>query len=296
MADTLASLVQLSAANTALVLDSTADLPAAAERHAGWRTVSAYVTFGDESLRDYLDLSPADFYSRLRSSPAQPRTSQPSPGDFEAAFADLASYERIVCVVLSEKLSQTGESARLAAGTVGPDRVLVVDSGVISGGTVLLADAIQRRLERGTTEDEVAALADRYRREAIFLFTVDTLEYLVRGGRVGRAAGLAGQLLDTKPILAIEAGEVVPRARVRGRRKALAALERLFLEGTRDHADLHVAVSHAEAAEEAARLADTIREVRPRAGLDLVTTFGPVIGTHAGPGAVALAWFDDRSG
>ena len=120
-----------------------------------------------------------------------------------------------------------------------------IDSGVTSGGTVILAEAIQRRLERGTTMEEVDALVERFRRTRGLLFTVETLEYLVRGGRVGKASGLAGQLLSVKPILHFDDGEVAPLKRVRGRAKALAEFERLFLEATEDSPDLHVGVGHA---------------------------------------------------
>jgi DegV family protein with EDD domain len=210
--------VLLSPENTAVVVDSTADLPNATARHANWRMVPLYVQFGTETFRDYVDLDPEDFYQRLRRSPEPPRTSQPTPADFAAAYESLAGYARIIAVVISAKLSGTYESARLGAESAGDERVVVIDSGSVSGGIVILADAIQRRLERGATDDDVQAVADRFRRESGLLFTVDTLDFLVRGGRVGKAAGLAGQLLSVKPILAIEHGEVVPRKRVRGRK------------------------------------------------------------------------------
>jgi DegV family protein with EDD domain len=285
--------VRLSTDNTAVVLDSTADLPDASERHSNWRTVHLYVRFGDEVFREYVELSAEEFYRRLRAAPEPPRSSQPSPADFEAAFADLGAYERIVCVLLPEQLSGTIKSARLAAEPLG-DKVLVVDSGAISGGAALLADCIQRRLERGTTADEIDALIERFRRERGLLFTVDTLDYLVRGGRVGKAAGLAGQLLSVKPVLTITDGEVTPLKRVRGRTKALAALADIFEESTRDHPTLHVGVAHADAERDVEDLSTRIRAKRPRASFDLVTVLGPVIGTHGGPGTLGLFWYDDE--
>jgi DegV family protein with EDD domain len=285
--------VPLSPDNTAVVLDSTADLPDASERHPNWRTVHLYVRFGDEVFRDHVDLSAEDFYRRLRESSESPRSSQPSPADFEAAFESLAGYERIICVLLPEKLSGTIKSARLAAEPLG-DRVVVIDSGVISGGAVLLAECIQRRLERGTTEEEIHALLERFKRERGLLFTVDTLDYLVRGGRVGKAAGLAGQLLSVKPILAITDGEVTPLKRVRGRAKALAALADIFEESTRDVATLHVGVAHANAERDVEDLAARARAKRPSASFDFLAELGPVIGTHGGPGTLGLFWYDDQ--
>ena len=286
--------MRLSSENTAVVVDSTADLPDPAARHANWRLVPLYVHFGDETLRDHVDISAAEFYRRLRAGESQPKTSQPTPADFEQAFASLGEYERIVCVLISGRLSGTVESARLAARSVGGDRVTVIDSESVSGGVVILADAIQRLLARGTTDEDVERLVERYRREFGLLFTVDTLDYLVRGGRVGKAAGFAGELLSVKPILAIREGEVVPLKRVRGRAKALAELERLFTEGTEDSPDLHVGLAHADAAGEADGLARRIEAARPSAALDFRAELGPVIGAHGGPGTIGLFWFRDE--
>ena len=285
--------MRLSTESTAVVLDSTADLPDARERHANWRTVPLYVGFGDETFREYVDLSPDEFYARLRTGDVQPKSSQPTPADFAAVYEELSGYEKILCVMISAKLSGTAESARLGAESIGDERVSVIDSGVTSGGTVILADAIQRRLERGTTEEEVSELVERFRRERGLLFTVETLEYLVRGGRIGKAQGLAGQLLSVKPILHFDDGVVAPLKRVRGRAKALAEFERLFLEATTDSPDLHVGVGHAAAEQDADDLVERIRAARPNASLDIVTTLGPVIGTHGGPGTLGLFWFED---
>jgi DegV family protein with EDD domain len=284
--------VRLSAESTAVVIDSTADLPDPQGRYPNWRLVPLYVRFGDETFREYVDISAEEFYRRLRASSEPPKSSQPSPADFEEAFRGLADYERILCVVLSAKISGTYESARLAAESAG-GKVSVIDSGVTSGGTVILADAIQRRLEAGTDDAEIDALVERFRRERGLLFTVDTLEYLIRGGRIGKASGLAGQLLSVKPILVFDDGEVAPFKRVRGRSKALAELERIFVEGTEDSPSLHVGVGHAEAEDDAQELAGRLQAARHQASMDIVTTLGPVIGTHGGPGTLGLFWFDD---
>jgi DegV family protein with EDD domain len=286
--------VRLSAENTAVVIDSTADLPDPEGRHPNWRLVPLYVRFGEETFREYVDISAEEFYRRLRSSREQPKSSQPSPADFEAAFAALADFERIVCVVLSARISGTYESARLGAESAGGGKVLVIDSGVTSGGTVILADAIQRRLEAGTEEEEVNALVERFHRDRGLLFTVDTLEYLIRGGRIGKASGLAGQLLSVKPILHFEDGEVAPLKRVRGRAKALAELERIFAEATEDAPTLHVGVGHADAQADGDELVRRLQSARPQASMDIVTTLGPVIGTHGGPGTLGVFWFADE--
>lgn len=288
--------MQLNAENTAIVLDSTADFPEAHDRFENWRVVPLYVNFGDETYRDYVDLGPAAFYERLRTAPAPPTTSQPTPGDFLAAYEELAGYERIYVLNISAKLSGTWQSARTAAETADPDRIVVVDTEVASAAIAMLGLAIQRRLERETTDDELAGLIDRYRREASTLFTVDTLEYLARGGRIGRAAAFAGNLLNVKPILAIRDGEVLPVKRVRGNAKAYQEFKQAFESQTpADDDALRVGIAHAAAAERLEALRQLVARSRPRATIDVATTLGAVVGTHAGPGTVGFFWFVDAS-
>ena len=285
--------MELTATNTAVVVDSTADFPDAPLRFANWRVVPLYVRFGDESFRDYVELEPDAFYERLRGAAATPTTSQPTPGDFLDAYRELDGYERILSLHIAGRLSGTIESARAAARLLGDDRVRTIDSGRASAAIAMLGLAIQRRLERGTSDDEVDTLVEGFRREAGLLFTVDTLEYLARGGRIGRARAWAGELLNVKPILTIEGGEVVPVSRVRGNRKAFLEFASRFQNATSDSPDLRVGIAHADAPERAEALAEMVRRDRPAAELELVTTLGPVLGAHAGPGTVGFFWFQD---
>jgi DegV family protein with EDD domain len=285
--------VNLTAQNTAIVLDSTADLPDAAGRFPNWRVVPLYVNFGDESLRDGVDIDAAEFYTRLREATVFPTTSQPTPGDFLACYRGLAAYERILSLHVSGRVSGTFASAEMAAAEVGHGVVRAIDTETASAAIAMLALAIQRRLERGTTDEEIDALVERYRRESGLLFTVDTLEFLQRGGRIGKAAAFAGTLLHVKPILSIRDGEVEPVKRVRGERKAFAELASALENDTLDEPAYRLAVAHAAAPERAAELEALVRERRPRADLELVVTLGAVIGAHAGPGTLALFWFRD---
>jgi len=285
--------VKLTAENTAIVVDSTADFPAAPERFPNWRVVPLYVRFGDESYRDYVELAPHQFYERLRKTPETPTTSQPTPGDFLAAFEELSGYDRILSVHIAGKLSGTLRSAGTAGRQLGDDRVRAIDSERASAAIAMLGLAIQRRLERGTTDEEVDGLVERYRSQAGLLFTVETLEFLVRGGRIGRARGWAGELLHIKPILSIKEGEVLPVKRVRGNRKAFLEFASAFEAETRDSADLRVGIAHADAPDKADALAEMVRRTRPQAQLEIVTELGPVVGAHAGPGTVGFFWFED---
>jgi DegV family protein with EDD domain len=285
--------VELTAANTAVVVDSTADFPAAPERFPNWLVVPLYVRFGDESFRDYVELSPHDFYVRLRTATETPTTSQPTPGDFAAVYEELAGFERIFSLHVSAKLSGTFESARTGAELAGGERVRLVDSESASAAIAMLGLALQRRLERGSSDEEIDALVERYKRESGLLFTVETLEYLARGGRIGKAAAFAGQLLNIKPILTLKDGEVEPLKRVRGNAKAFAEFVSRFREGSRDEPGLRVGIAHADAPERAGALREMVRRERPQAEIELVTTLGPVVGTHAGPGTVGFFWFHD---
>jgi DegV family protein with EDD domain len=284
--------VRLTAENTAIVLDSTADLPRPEERHPNWRMVPLYVRFGDDAFRDYVELGPHEFYERLRTSAVTPSTSQPTPGDFAAVYHELDAYERVYSLHIPGSLSGTVQSARLAAADHG-DKIRVIDSGTASAAIAMLGFAIQRRLERGTTDDDIDALVERYKNGAGLLFTVDTLEFLKRGGRIGRAAAMAGTMLNVKPILTITDGEVVPLKRVRGNQKAMQEFVAAFTGATTDSRTLRVGIAHADAPDRAEQLVKMVRHERPSAQIELVTTLGAVVGTHAGPGTVGFFWFDD---
>ena len=285
--------MQLTADNTAIVLDSTADYPDGPKLFPNWRIVPLYVRFGADTFRDYMELGPDAFYERLRTSTELPSTSQPTPADFLAVYRELEGYERILSLHIPLNLSGTVQSARVAAGELGGGKVRAIDSGTVSAGLALLARAIQERLERSTTDDEVDALVERFQRESRIVFTVDTLEFLAKGGRIGKAAAMAGTLLNIKPILAIEHGEVVPLKRVRGAHKAFLEFVDAFEHGSMDRPSLRAGIAHADAPDRLEALRELVRRTRPQAEVEVETSLGAVVGTHAGPGAVGLFWFDD---
>jgi DegV family protein with EDD domain len=285
--------VNLSSANTAIVLDSTADFPDAAERYANFRVVPLYVNFGTESYRDGVDLTAAEFYARLPSSTTLPTTSQPTPADFLACYHELGAYDRILSIHIAASLSGTFQSAGTAAAELVDGRVRTIDSETASAAITMLALAVQRRLERGTTDEEVDALVESYRADHGLLFTVDTLEFLARGGRIGRAKAFAGELLHVKPILSIRGGEVVPVKRVRGNRKAFQEFVDAVEAATVDGPELRFGIAHADAPERAAELVKMVRHLRPQATIEIETSLGAVIGAHAGPGTVGFFWYTD---
>jgi DegV family protein with EDD domain len=286
--------VKLTAENTAVVLDSTADFPDAQERFPNFRTVPLYVRFGDESFKDYVEMTADRFYERLQTDPELPTTSQPTPGDFLATFEELAGrYERILSIQISSTLSGTFASAQSAADLLGGDAVRVIDSRTASAAIAMLGLGVQRRLERGTTDDEIDEFVAHYQRQHHLLFTVNTLEYLARGGRIGRAAAFAGNLLNVKPILTIRDGEVIPIKRVRGNAKAFAEFRQMFEATSTDSPQLKVGIAHAAAPDRLAALRELVEHVRPNAVIEMATALGPVVGTHAGPGTVGFFWYED---
>jgi DegV family protein with EDD domain len=289
--------VTLTAENTAVVLDSTSDFADAPKRFPNFRVVPLYVLFGGESLKDYVDITPERFYERLQASADLPTTSQPTPGDFLAAYEELAPrYENIRVFTISSTLSGTYGSAVTAAELFGGDKVRVIDSRTVSASLGLMAIGVQRRLERGTSDEEIDAFVGHYQREHHLLFTVNTLEYLAKGGRIGRAAAFAGNLLNVKPILAIRDGEVIPLKRVRGNAKAFAEFRERFVATTTDSPNLKVGIAHAAAPERLEALRRLVEHERPRAQIEIATILGPVVGTHAGPGTVGFFWFEDEDG
>src|SRR5260221_2751025 len=183
--------MELTAANTAIVLDSTADFTEGPERFANWRVVPLYVRFGDESFRDYVELGPHEFYERLRRAAELPTTSQPTPGDFLATYEELAEYDRILSLHIPLKLSGTVESARRAGEELGGGKVRAIDSGTVSAGLAMLALAVQRRLELGTTDEEVDALVARFRRGSRIVLTVVTLHVPAKGRPLGKRSAPA---------------------------------------------------------------------------------------------------------
>ncbi len=287
-----------------VVTDSAADLPAELARAHGIEVVPIHVLFGEEDLRDGIDLTPREFYQRLEHGPLPPSTRPPSPEELAAAYQGLAGRGELISVHLSEKLSQTVVHARAAADglgagsehegcaghEVGHTSPRVVDSGSVSLGLGLLALFAARLARRGVPAAEIADRLATIRPRLHVLFVVDTLEYLARGGRIGRARAVFGNLLGIKPILGVVGGEVVAVDRVRGGRAAHPRLLELFRERVAADRPVLAGVAHAKAPVWADRLRELLAGAFDIREL-LVTEMGPVVGTHAGPGTVGAVLF-----
>ena len=270
-----------------IVTDSTADLTPEQQRAAGITVVPLNVHFGDEVFRDHVDLSTDEFFRRLKASPQLPRTSQPSVGAFEEAYRSLRQgADEIVSVHLSSKVSGTYNSALMAAQSVGEGKIDVVDSLSTSMALGFIALEGAKLARAGRDRQAVADCLRGLVPKARVICVVDTLTYLERGGRIGKARALLGSLLNVKPILQLKDGEVVPLGRARGRPQALNRLVELL---ERDGKVSRLAIMHGAAQTDAEQLRERVASSFP--GVDIqLTEIGAVLGTHTGPGVIGFTY------
>jgi DegV family protein with EDD domain len=270
-----------------IVTDSSADLPAEVVKELGITVVPLYVRFGDEVLRDRLDISEDKFYERLQHDPVHPNTTQPGPQDFVDVYRKLAQgADGIVSIHLSAKLSGTCSSALQAKGMVANEcSVEVVDSETLSMALGLIVIAAAKAAKAGKSLDEVEAVARQTMPKIRLLALLDTLKYLLLGGRIGKAKALLGSILSVKPILTLKDGEVVPAGQVRTRPKGIDRLFE-FVQSATDIQDL--AVVHSTTPDEAQALAERLGSVFDKEKI-MMSRLGPVLGVHIGPAALIVA-------
>jgi DegV family protein with EDD domain len=278
------------ALDTAIVLDSTADVPDPRALHSNWRMVPLTVRFGGERFHDHATITAADFYRRLASEPHLPTTAAPGPGEWEAAFEELDAYRTLLVLPVSAAVSGSAGSAEAAARALDPEgrRISVLDTRTVSSGIVLLAEGLQRRLEQGVRRHELELWFEDARRRMRILIYVETLEFLERGGRIGRARALLGNVLGARPLLTLEDGEIAAYRTVRGPVRAAAEFERFLREAAPERGPARIGLAHAGNPEAVERLQAMVRELRPQASIDRVAEIGAVVGTYAGPGAYGM--------
>ena len=278
----------MTARGVAIVTDSTADLPPALAASRGIAVVPLTLHLDGQSLLDGVDITPAEFYRRLPLATTHPTTSQPSPGRFAETYkALLEKHESIVSIHISEKLSGTFDSARQAAEMTDPKRIRVVDSGVASMSLGLIALVASTLSARSADAEAIEAKVLAMKPHLQTYFSVATLEFLRRGGRIGRANALLGSVLQVKPVLCIRDGLVTPLERVRTFERALNRVIELTRE--LDHGKgVCIIVGHADAEADAERVA---RELKPIADTLMIQPLGPVVGAHAGPGVVGVGCY-----
>jgi len=270
----------------AIVSDSTADLTPEMAEELGVTIVPLRVIFGNEAYREGVEISTEEFYERLVKSRQLPTTSAPSVGDFQEVYERLLKEaDGIISIHISSKLSGTVQVAETARQSVAkPERIAVVDSLAVSIGLgFVLMEAVEAA-RAGAKLVELKAVAESAGRGFHARLMLDTLEYVRRGGRIGRARAYLGTLLSVKPILSIREGELYPEERVRTRARGL---ERLVQWAVRNQNVKRAAVGHSTTADEAASIGERVAMAFPNVKVHLVR-FGPVLGTHAGPGIVGV--------
>lgn len=270
-----------------LVTDSTSDIALADAEALGVHVVPLIVRFGEEQYRDGVDIDADQFYTKLEHTAIHPTTSQPSPDVFATLYRTLLADpdDHVVGLHISAKLSGTLQSATLAAQDFDRSRIHLVDTESVSGGLQLLVRAALDDIKAGDDAALVAEKANRRRSKVTIMVLLDTLTYLHRGGRIGRAQAFVGGLLNVKPLIAVRDGEVVPIARPRSRSKGID----LIVEHIRSSLPLRgLAEFHAAAAESMTDL-----ETRVGAAVSNVTAvlgrIGPVVGAYSGPGGLGVA-------
>ena len=274
-----------------IVVDSTADLRP--ELEAKVSVVPLSVHFGDRTYVSGVDITPSQFYEMLVESDELPTTSQPSPFLFEEAFEKAVSegYE-VVCLTCSGKLSGTNQSANIAASEF-PGKVHVVDSGSVAIGLAILAEYALNLVDAGYSAEEIVLKLLRKREKIKILALVDTLEYLKKGGRVSATVALAGGLLNIKPVLSVCSGEIKLVGKARGSRQGNNLLVQEIAKAGGVDFNLPVTLGYTGLSDallqkyiqDSTSLWEDHRESLP------VSLISSVVGTHVGPGAVAVAFF-----
>ena len=277
------------------IVDSGADiLPAECEK-LGIVHLPLKVYFGETEYADAVDLSHQEFYEKLVERDTIPTTSQIGPGEFADAMEQIVSAgDTAVVVTISGKLSGTYQSAVIAASEY-PDRVFVVDSENVSLGMRILAQYGLSLLEKGYTAQQIAAELDMQKKHIQIIALLDTLEYLKKGGRISSAVALAGSLLSIKPVISAQEGEIIMVGKARGSRQGNNLLRQLVEKSGGINFEKPFCLAYSGLSDVLLQkyIADSAELWQGKTDALPIATIGCTIGTHAGPGAVALAFFEN---
>ncbi len=282
-------------AKTAILTDSTANLPAEWVKQYSIRTIPLKIHWESETYLDGIDLTPEEFYMRLSNSKSLPTTSQPSIQDFLMVFNRLADEGAtgIAVPLISSGISGTVDSAQLAARLFTRVPVEIIDTRITSMGQVMIILASARAAEQGASLQEVRQAAEEVIKRLHVFFAVDTLEYLHRGGRINGASRYFGTALDIKPILFFNSeGKIDALERVRTKRKALQRLITLA-EQQADGRPVQVGIVHANVPQAVQEFRDIV-EKRLKCNEIFTVEFSPVIGVHVGPGTIGIALYAEN--
>jgi len=274
--------------NTAIVMDSTCDPPDGWSDQPGLYVVPLKVHFGDQMFRDGVDMTYKEFFAKLEASDILPTTSQPTAGEFTAAYEEaLKEYEHVFSLHISGEMSGTVRAAEQAADQF--DNVYVYDLRTVTSALALGADRLRVKLATGISLDDARAYVEYYRDRSHVLIHAATLEYLRRGGRIGRAASLVGDVFDIKPLITAEDGVLTGYAKVRGHKKAMAAIQRFVEERSKPDDEFWFCTIDAVNDTEPDQIRKLVESIRPNAQYVWQGHVAAVVGTHIGPGTAAYA-------
>jgi len=274
----------------AIITDSTAYLPPELITEYDIKVIPLAVIWDGESFADGVDITPTQFYTRLSKSSTMPSTSQPPEAEFVKVFSELLEEDKdVVAILISSGISGTVNSALQAQSEIGSDRIVVVDSKTAAMATGLHVLAAARAAAAGASLDEVREIAYKAQGQTNVVFAVDTLEFLHKGGRIGGAKRLMGSMLNIKPILEMNGGLIEAVESVRTQNRALARLISLVEENAAGEKPLRLAVFHSNVPDQAAAL---LKDAEEALSPDetFLAELSPVIGTHVGPGTLAIAF------
>jgi DegV family protein with EDD domain len=273
-----------------IITDTLSDITGDLAEELGVTVVPLYVRFGESIYRDRVEITTDEFYRRLINGATFPSTTQPTPNDFLDVYKKLAKEtDEILVIVVSSKLSGTYQSATQARELLKREcRIEVVDSLSVAMGMGLIVIDVVRAVKEGAKLDEVTALARRLVGRSHLIAYFDTLKYLARGGRIGKAQGLLGSMLSVKPLLTIKDGEMTPLTRVRSFN---AGLDYIY-GAVAAFSDIKLlAVEHSTSIENADRLVEKLSPIFPKEKI-FRAVISPVVGTHAGPDAMAVSFIE----
>ena len=276
----------------AVVTDSTAYIPPDLVQKYNLTVAPQVLIWGEETFEDGVDIQPDEFYSRLKTSKVMPTTSQVSIATMKSTFERLIEQDyEVLAILISSKLSGTIQSAIQAKEMMekAAEKVTFIDSQTTAMALGFQVLTAARAVEDGASLEDAVALVEKAREHTGVYFAVDTLEFLHRGGRIGGAKRFLGTALNVKPVLAVLDGRVEAVEQIRTKKKALDRVFELVSEQAKGKSPVHVATLHASAEEEAKMLLDRAT-TELNATESILTTVSPVVGTHAGPGTVGLAY------
>lgn len=274
-----------------IVTDTTASLPAGYAAAHGVAVAPQMIIFGEESYLEEREIGIEEFIRRLKTSPIMPRTSAPPPGEFITAYERaLAEADTVISLHPSVEVSGTIRSAQTAKESTFPDAdIRILDTRTVGGALGTLVQLAVEAAEADQGADEIMAYLQAFIPRTRTYFAVSTLEFLQRGGRIGRAAALAGELLSIKPLLQLTDGQVAPLEKVRTHRRALHRLHELAVQGCGDAAASRLCVMEVDALAEAQQFRDELQQALGVVEIPLVG-IGAAITTHVGPGLVGVSF------